>query len=214
MVRQRRANPQKKRANPQKKESASSSEDDDADDFDVTELFDEVEFGDGDESHHIYSNMSGIVITWNACAEDTFKVFREEICDMIAVKPNDFYLAYHSKYIKYDHRARDLPHGAWVSINFRGHGRGKRAKSSTAAKEDNSLTRAERIDMKKKELFVIMLQLKELNHSGTFHIMNHINESLTQGDRVIESALPHLSITILQQILSEMDATTQVSRRH
>ena len=150
MVRQRRANPQKKRANPQKKESASSSEDDDADDFDVTELFDEVEFGDGDESHHIYSNMSGIVITWNACAEDTFKVFREEICDMIAVKPNDFYLAYHSKYIKDEHSAREIPHGAWVSINFRGHGSGKRGRAPAAgAKEDSKLSRADKIEAKK-----------------------------------------------------------------
>ena len=85
-----------------------------------------MEFGDGDESHHIYSNMSGIAITWESCEEDTFKVFREEICDMFGVETNDFYLAYHSKYIKDEHYARDLPHGAWVSINFRGHGSGKR----------------------------------------------------------------------------------------
>jgi len=68
--------------------------------------------------------------------------------------------------------------------------------------------------MKKKELFVVMLQLKELNHSGTFHIMNHINESLMQGERVIEAALPHLSVTVLQQIRSELDATNDVSRRY
>jgi len=78
-------------------EGASSDEEDATDDIEVTETFDEVEFGDGDESHQIYSNMSGIVITWNTCAEDTFKVFREEICDMFGVQPNDFYLAYHSK---------------------------------------------------------------------------------------------------------------------
>ena len=78
-------------------ESASSEEEDAATDIEVTETFDEVEFGDGDESHRIYSNMSGIVITWNTCAEDTFKVFREEICDMFGVEPLDFYIAYHSK---------------------------------------------------------------------------------------------------------------------
>ena len=66
----------------------------------------------------------------------------------------------------------------------------------------------------KKELFVIMLQLKELNHNGTFHIMNHINESLMQGERVIEAALPHLSVSVLQQIRSELDATNDVSRRY
>jgi hypothetical protein len=67
--------------------------------------------------------------------------------------------------------------------------------------------------MKKKELFVVMLQLKELNHNGTFHIMNHINESLMQGERVIEAALPHLSVTVLQQIRSELESTNDVVRR-
>jgi hypothetical protein len=33
-------------------------------DMDADCEFDEVEFGDGDESHHIYSHMSGINITW------------------------------------------------------------------------------------------------------------------------------------------------------
>ncbi|MFM7979005.1 MAG: hypothetical protein ACKPKO_06775, partial [Candidatus Fonsibacter sp.] len=128
--------------------------------------------------------------------------------------PLDFYITHQIKYIRDEFRARDLPHGAWVSINFRGHGSGKRAKSSTAAKDDTSLTRPEMIEMKKKELFVVMLQLKELNHSGTFHIMNHINESIMQGERVIEAALPHLSITVLQQIRSELDGTNYVSRRY
>ena len=101
----------------------------------ANEPFDEVEFGDGDESHQIYCNMSEIIITWNTCKEDTFKVFREEICDMFGVEPNDFYITYHARYIKYENIARDLPHGAWVSINFRLHGSGKRA-SSSAAKEN------------------------------------------------------------------------------
>ena len=100
-----------------------------------------------------------IFITWNTCKEDTFKVCREEICDIFGVEPIDFYITYHAKYIKDEHSARDLPHGAWVSINFRGHGSGRRAKSS-AAKEDSNLTRVERIEMKKKELFVVMLSIE------------------------------------------------------
>ena len=71
-------------------EGASSEEEDAADDIEVTETFDEVEFGDGDESHQIYTNMSGIVITWNTCTEHTFKVFREELCDMFGVEPTNF----------------------------------------------------------------------------------------------------------------------------
>ena len=49
-----------------------------------------------------------------------------------------------------------------------------------------------------------MLQLKELNHSASFHIMNHINQSLMEGDHVIDAALPHLSVPVLQQIRSEV----------
>ena len=58
-----------------------------------------------------------------------------------------------------------------------------------------------------------MLQLKELNHSGTVHIMNHISQSLVQGDRVIGGALPHLPVAILQQIRSEMDGNNDVGFR-
>ncbi|MFM7982972.1 MAG: hypothetical protein ACKPKO_26980, partial [Candidatus Fonsibacter sp.] len=111
----------------------SSEEEDAADDDDasdgivITETFDEVEFGDGDETHHIYSHMSGINITWYTCEEDTFEVFRDELCDMFGLKLRDFYITHYSKYIKDDHRARDLPNGSWISINFRGHGGGKRA---------------------------------------------------------------------------------------
>ena len=50
-----------------------------------------------------------------------------------------------------------------------------------------------------------MLQLKELNHSASFHIMNHINQSLVEGDRVIDNALPHLSVAVLKQIRSAVD---------
>ena len=89
-------------------------------------------------------------------------------------------------------------------------GGGKRAWATTT---ENKLSKEEKLDAKKKELFVIMLQLKESNHSATFHIMNHINESLMQGERVIEPSLPHLSIAVLQQIRSEMDSTNDVVRR-
>ncbi|MFM7980551.1 MAG: hypothetical protein ACKPKO_14660, partial [Candidatus Fonsibacter sp.] len=68
-----------------------------SDDIEITETFDEVEFGDGDESHQIYSNMSGVIITWNTRAEDTFKVFREKIAGMFGVDPQYFYIAHYAK---------------------------------------------------------------------------------------------------------------------
>ncbi|MFM7988400.1 MAG: hypothetical protein ACKPKO_54720, partial [Candidatus Fonsibacter sp.] len=97
----------------EEEEGASSEEedvaaDDVSDDIDVTETFDQAEFGDGDESRQICSNMSCIIITWNTCAEDRVKVFREEICDMFGVEPHVFfYIAHYSKYIRDDHRARE-----------------------------------------------------------------------------------------------------------
>ena len=71
----------------EEEEGASSSEsdaatDDSSDGVVPTEPFDEVDFGDGDESHHIYSHMSGINITWYTCENDTFEEYREELCDM------------------------------------------------------------------------------------------------------------------------------------
>ena len=78
-------------------EDESSEEEDAVSDIEVTETFDEVTFGDGDESHQIYTNMSGIIITWNTCAEDTFKVFRDELADMFGVDPQAFYIAHYAK---------------------------------------------------------------------------------------------------------------------
>ena len=94
-----------------------------------------MDFGDGDESHHIYCHMSGINITWYTCEDDSFKVFRDELCDMFGVKPRDFYIMYYTKYLTDDLAARDLPHGACVSINFRAHGGGKRVAASSLSRE-------------------------------------------------------------------------------
>ncbi|MFM7979405.1 MAG: hypothetical protein ACKPKO_08830, partial [Candidatus Fonsibacter sp.] len=115
----------RRRVNPQREVAAVAAADA-SDDIEITDTFDEVEFGDGDESHHIYTNINGVIITWNTCAEDTFKVFRKEIADMFGLGPQDCYIALYATYIRDDHRARDLPRDAWVSINFRCHGGGKR----------------------------------------------------------------------------------------
>ena len=72
----------------EEEEGESSEEEEDGESSDgivANGPFDEVEFGDGDDSHHRYCNMSELIITWNTCAEDTFKVFREEICDMFGL---------------------------------------------------------------------------------------------------------------------------------
>ena len=89
-------------------------------------------------------------------------------------------------------------------------GGGKRGRIP-GVKDDHNITKYERIEMKKQELSVIMLQLKELNHNTTLHIMNHIDQSLAQGDRVIDGALPHLPFATLQQIRSEINGNNDVA---
>ncbi|MFM7985444.1 MAG: hypothetical protein ACKPKO_39630 [Candidatus Fonsibacter sp.] len=44
-------------------------------DMDTDCELDEVEFGDGDKSHHIYSHMSGINIMWYPRDEDVMQDF-------------------------------------------------------------------------------------------------------------------------------------------
>ena len=91
-------------------------------DMDADCEFDEVEFGDGDESHHIYSHMSGINIMWCPCEEDVMQGFFDELCDMFGLKYNDFWVTYPGRKCDPQTLAYPLPHGAWVSINFRAYG--------------------------------------------------------------------------------------------
>ena len=58
--------------------------------------------------------------------------FFDELCDMFGLKYNDFWVAYHGRPCQSGTLAYSLPHAAWVSINFLGHGNGKRASSSAA----------------------------------------------------------------------------------
>jgi hypothetical protein len=150
-------------------ESASSSEDESSEeedavsDIEVTETFDEVTFGVGDESHQIYTNMSGIIITWNTCAEDTFKVFRDELADMFGVDPQAFYIAHYAKYIRDEFRARDLPNGAWVSINCRLRGGGKRARGAKKKDDQEDKTKEDVIEGIEKEFMSQEFPRKELS---------------------------------------------------
>jgi hypothetical protein len=95
-------------------------------DMDADCEFDEVEFGDGNQSHHIYSHMSGINITWYPREEDVMQGFFDELCDMFGLKYNDFWVTYQGRPCQPNTLAYSLPHGAWMSINFRCHGGGKK----------------------------------------------------------------------------------------
>ncbi|MFM7983949.1 MAG: hypothetical protein ACKPKO_31955 [Candidatus Fonsibacter sp.] len=74
--------------------------------------FDEVEFGDGDESHHIYSHMSGINIRWYPREEDVMQDFFNELCDMFGVKYNDFSVTYQGRLCRPATLAYSIHHGA------------------------------------------------------------------------------------------------------
>ena len=104
--------------------------------------------------------MSGIIITWNTCAEDTFKVFRDELADMFGVDPQAFYIAHYARYIRDEFRARDLPNGAWVSINFRlrGGGGGKRARTT----KDHDNTKDDVVEDMEKELSTLEYKMEVL----------------------------------------------------
>ena len=53
-------------------------------------------------------------------------------------------------------------------------GGGKRARATTT---ENKLSKEEKLDAKKKELFVLLLQLEKIDHPSTLHIMAHIENS-------------------------------------
>ena len=54
-------------------EDADDAEADASDGIDITEASNEVEFGDGSDTHQIYSHTRGISITWHTCEEGTFQ---------------------------------------------------------------------------------------------------------------------------------------------
>ena len=98
-----------------------------------------------------------------------------------------FYLAYHSKYIKDNRRARDLPHGAWVSVNFRGHGSGKRAASSSGAYKDK--------DSKTQELerkFALMQIEEGAKQFVATGVDNDVNTLATKMKKMTEGELGNL----------------------
>ena len=133
-----------------------------------------------------------------------------------------FYLAYHSKYIKDDHRARDLPHGAWVSVNFRGHGSGKRPASSAGKAagpgEGRAKTRAQRLLLLGSEA---RTALDEANIPETLYLrpvlqsfkdMMGMQPDGSFDDDVAPQFLKNIistaDITVLNRIFAELDAVT------
>ncbi|MFM7982898.1 MAG: hypothetical protein ACKPKO_26600, partial [Candidatus Fonsibacter sp.] len=69
--------------------------------------------------------------------EDVMQDFFNDLCDMFGVKYNDFWVTYHGRKCEPQTLAYSLPHAAWMSINFRCHGGGKRAHNTKTTGEES-----------------------------------------------------------------------------
>ena len=65
--------------------------------------------------------------------------FFDELCDMFGLKYNDFWVTYQGRPCQSNTLAYSLPHGAWMSINFRCHGGGKRGHPSKKAEKEEEV---------------------------------------------------------------------------
>ena len=178
-------------------EDSSSEEEDDVSDIEITEKFDEVVFGDGDESHQIYTNMNGVTITWNTCTEDTFDVLREELADMFGVDPQAFYITHNAKYIRDEFRARDLPNGACVSVNFRIRGGGKRAATSSLSKDIKDREKEKEKEQAKR---IAMMAIEEgAKNFVPTHVDKEVDQLANKLKRLTESDIGNLLLNEMGQ---------------
>ncbi|MFM7978212.1 MAG: hypothetical protein ACKPKO_02760, partial [Candidatus Fonsibacter sp.] len=162
-------------------------------DMDAEREFDEVEFGDGDMSHHMYSHMSGINITWYPREEDVMQDFSNELCDMFGLKYNDFWVTYHGRPCRPETIAYSLPHGAWMSINFCCHSGGKRGRGTKKKDDEEEKSKDDVID----------------------EILQGINELSTKtvnltGDSVLQNIGQHISNMVAQTSLDPRSAHTSL----
>ena len=116
------------------------------------------------------------------------------------------------KYIKYDHRARDLPHGAWVSINFRAHGGGKRARGAKKKDDEVEQSRDDIIDDIVNEINELSLRSGSLTgDSVLLKIGQNIANIVTQASnnpRSVHAILQSMSRESLVKICGSLDASS------
>ena len=120
--------------------------------------------------------MSGINITWYPCEGDMMQGFFDELCDMFGLEQTDFWVTYHGRKCEPRTLAYSLPHAAWLSINFRGYGSGKRAKSTTG----KTIDKEDMIESIKNDLHAKMHFLSTINDQEIKTVCDHIN-AFTKG---------------------------------
>ena len=121
-----------------------------------------------------------------------------------------FTLGAMQKHIKFDHSARDLPHGSWVSINFRGHGSGNRA---AASPKYDCATKEEKVKTKLEEIQLLLLQLGNLNNAAANPIAHHIEMAIKQKKTLIEETLVLISIENLQKLQTHVSSNNNEQSR-
>ena len=86
-------------------------------------------------------------------------------------------------------------------------GGGKRGATSEPKEEKDKLSRDERIDAKKAELNVLLLQLKDIKNAAAMQMLTHICRALDEGEQVIESTLEYMSISTLRKLQLHLNVT-------
>ena len=103
-------------------------------------------------------------------------------------------------------RSYKIFNGAELTLLLRLSGGAKRGRK--APMEYTQLTRTVRFQDKRNYLDLIMLQLKELNHPASHHIMDHLNQALRQGPKAINNSLENYEIEELEAIRAGAESTT------
>jgi hypothetical protein len=155
--------------------------------------------------------MSGINITWYPREEDVMQGFFDELCDMFGLNYTDFYVTYQGRPCQPQTLAYSLPHAAWISINFRGYGSGKRAASATGK---NKATKEEINDKLQNDVDVYLLQLKNCNqHPVASVVYSHLQTfsqsmNVDQIKHLINNSFSLEQARELQQVINTSNHDT------
>jgi hypothetical protein len=160
--------------------------------------------------------MSGINITWYPREEDVMQGFFDELCDMFGLKYNELWVTYQGRPCQPNTLAYSLPHAAWVSINFRCHGGGKRARGAKKKDDEEEKTKEDVIEYIEKQFISQEFPMRELSKvapianivgsiEGTLKVM------LTDANYVMV-VLQSMSRDALVKIQNVLDAHNQVMK--
>ena len=83
----------------------------------------------------------------------------------------------------------------------------KRGAARAFKEEKVQVSKDEKIDAKKAELNVLLIQLNDFANAATIPMINHIRQALIQGDHVIDATLEHMSTQTLRKLQLHWNTT-------